>query len=89
MRVQNNGTVRVVVSAMEDQNRKIVLRKDRAHLVVNQMHSHAAAVFDAAACLSPQVMPLDKAVGSHSKRSGTLGCLTIQRSTPPSLGTRR
>ena len=45
---------------------------------------HAAMVFDAAAHLSPQVMPLDKAVGSHSKRSGTGFGVTRNCSTPPS-----
>ncbi len=51
-----SGTVRVVVSAMEDQNRKIVLRKDRTRWDVSPTHAyHAAAVFDAAACLSLQL----------------------------------
>ncbi len=48
--------------------------------------NHAATVFDAAASLSSQVMPLDTAIGSHSKKSHVFG-LTQIRSTPPSFDT--
>ncbi len=88
------GSPRGRYSRWNTEDNKLCFTQIPMHLSANQMHcahdlrqmhDHAAMVFDAAACLSPQVMPLDKAVGSHSKRPSTSRCLTIRRLTPPSF----